>query len=381
MKRVLYLTGSRADFGLMHSTLHQIAAHPALALSLAVTGMHLSPAYGETVHEVEQSGLDIVATIPVDIENRSAAGMARALAQTLDGMTDALAQAQPDVLLLLGDRGEMLAGALAALHLGITVAHLHGGERSGTVDEPMRHAISKLAHWHFVSTQESRERLIRMGERAEHIWVTGAPSLDDLPRLPISDAEETARALGLDPARPYLMVLFHPVVQQAADAASQSGALIDGLHMALSEQSEPLQVLWLAPNSDAGSRAIVDAVQNAGLPGWRWLTHAPRARYLAALRHSLALVGNSSSGIIEAASFGTPVLNIGLRQHQRERNANTLDCDTDAQAIATGLRQQLSHGRFKAANVYGDGRAGERITTLLAAQPLDANLLLKSNSY
>ena len=172
MRRILYLTGTRADFGLMRATLAGIQAHPELKLGLLVTGMHLDPRYGDTVREVEASGLPVVARVPVALGDDDGATMARAIGLELLGAVDALASFHPDLLLLLGDRGEMLAGAIAALHLNIPIVHLHGGELSGTVDEPVRHAISKLAHYHFTATEGARERLIRMGERPEHIHVT-----------------------------------------------------------------------------------------------------------------------------------------------------------------------------------------------------------------
>lgn len=174
-RRICYLTGTRADFGLMSSTLHAIAKDPRLDLNLLVTGMHLSPRYGHTVDEIEAEGFVIAARLPVELDDISAAGMAVNLGRMLQGFVPALQAVEPDILLLLGDRGEMLAGAIAAIHLGIPVAHLHGGERSGTVDEPVRHAISKLSHLHFVATQEARDRLVCMGEQSMNVHVVGAP--------------------------------------------------------------------------------------------------------------------------------------------------------------------------------------------------------------
>ena len=380
MRKVLYLTGTRADFGLMASTLARIAADPRLSLQLAVTGMHLSEAYGLTVREVEATGLPIVARIPTGVDARSADAMALGIGQTLAGLTAALRAHRPDLLLVLGDRGEMLAGAIAALHQGIPVAHLHGGERSGTVDEPVRHAITKLSHWHFVATDESRERVIRMGERPEHVWVTGAPSLDGLADEAALSREATLEALGLRAQDRYVLVLFHPVVQEAADAPLQTRAL----HAALQRQvaATGRRIVWLDPNADAGSGGILQALDGAaGAVDLRRIRHLPRAHYLAALRHADLLAGNSSSGIIEAASFGTPVVNVGSRQHARQRNANTCDCAPLQPAIEAALVHQLAQGRYAPANVYGDGHAGERIVERLALEPITADLLDKVNTY
>ncbi|GAB4208688.1 MAG: UDP-N-acetylglucosamine 2-epimerase [Tibeticola sp.] len=381
-RTVLYVTGTRADFGLMRHVLAAIHAHPRLGLQLAVTGMHLSPAFGETVREIEASGLPIVARIATEVDARSPAAMACGIGQMVMGLTDVLACVRPDFMLLVGDRGEMLAGAIAALHLGIPIVHLHGGERSGTVDEPVRHAITKLSHWHFVATEGSRDRVIRMGERPEHVWVTGAPSLDGLDKVVDAPRAETLAALGLEPGARYVLVLFHPVVQQMHDAAAQAQALADALERVAIPQG--LHLLWLEPNADAGSGAILQVLDAATArlgPRLLRCTHLTRDTYLRALRHADLLVGNSSSGIIEAASLGTPVVNIGDRQRGRERNANTWDCDVTPAAIEAALAQALSHGRFAPANVYGDGHAAERIVRLLADTPIAPDLLEKINTY
>lgn len=378
-RKVLYVTGTRADFGLMESTLQRIAAHPDLSLQIAVTGMHLSASYGMTVREIEALGLPIVARIPTGVDSRSEAAMADGIAQTLLGLTQALQEHQPDVVLLLGDRGEMLAGAIAALHLGKVVAHLHGGERSGTVDEPVRHAISKLSHWHFAATAESRDRLVRMGERANQVWVTGAPSLDGLTELADRPRAEVLANLGLSSEDRYALVLFHPVVQEAADAYAQTQALVQALQDTVGDRG--MKVVWLAPNADAGSAEILRGLQAAGDAMIHAITHLNRPLYLGALAQADLLVGNSSSGIIEAASVGTPVVNIGNRQRARERNDNVIDCVAEHQPIAAAVEASLAHGPYPRGNRYGDGRAGARIVELLATQPITAELLNKVNVY
>jgi GDP/UDP-N,N'-diacetylbacillosamine 2-epimerase (hydrolysing) len=379
VRKIFYVTGTRADFGLMASTLQRIAAHPRLELQIAVTGMHLSPAYGLTVRDIEALGLPIAARIPTNVEDRTPAAMAQGIGQAVIGLTHALSQARPDLMVVIGDRGEMLAGAIAALHLGIPIVHLHGGERSGTVDESVRHAITKLSHWHFVATEESRDRVIRLGERADHVWITGAPSLDDLAEQGARPRAEILPALGMAADEPFALVVFHPVVQEMDDAQGQTTALAEALDDALRESRT--HVVWLEPNADAGSAGILKALD--GISGERLhrITHLPRPLYVAALSQAQALVGNSSSGIIEAASFGTPVVNIGNRQRSRERNLNTIDCAADRAAIAAAIRQALAHGRYPAANRYGDGNAGERITQLLATLPIGADLLDKVNTY
>jgi GDP/UDP-N,N'-diacetylbacillosamine 2-epimerase (hydrolysing) len=376
VRRIVYLSGTRADFGLMQSTLLRIAGTPGLELSIAATAMHLSAENGNTVDEIRASGLRICAEIALDMRTRTGPSMALAISDCLRGVTELLAREQPEFLLLLGDRGEMLAGAIAALHVGIPCVHIHGGERSGTVDEPVRHAISKLSSYHFVATAGSRERLLRMGEDEARVFVTGAPGLDGLAQLGTMPREECVRAVGLADASPFVLAVFHPVVQQAGEAGAQVRAVVQALN------GVRLPVLWLAPNADAGSRDILQALDEVALPPRsRRLTHVPRPLYASALRHCEVLVGNSSSGIIEAATFGTPVVNVGDRQTLRERNANVLDVPAQSAAIEAGVQSMLRHGRWPCDNLWGDGQAGGRIAALLTTLPAGRSVLEKVNSY
>lgn len=375
-RKVVYLSGTRADFGLMASTLQDMARR--VDLGIAVTGMHLDPAFGQTLADIEQAGLSIGGRVPMDLGARDAAGMSRALGQCIAGLTDLLAQQRPDLLVLLGDRGEMLAGAIVALHLGIPTVHVHGGERSGTVDEPMRHAISKLCSYHFAATQESADRLARMGEDPARIFVTGAPGLDGLQEAGAMTDAQCRQALGLGPQAEggFVLALFHPVVQQAGDAFGQTAALAQALSRL------GLAVAWLDPNSDAGSGDILRALDACPLPpGSARARHLPREVFCAAMRHCAVMAGNSSAGIIEAASFGTSVVNVGDRQKLRERNANVADVPAQADAILDALRAAVAHGRWPCINRYGDGRAGGRIAELVATLPLPRSLLEKTNTY
>lgn len=377
MRKVLYVSGTRADFGLICSTLQKAAADPRLQVGVCVTGMHLQPRYGETFKEIEAAGLPIVARIPVNIDGSDGAAMARALAEELAGLVDVFSTEQPDIVLLLGDRGEMLAGALAALHLNIPLVHLHGGELSGTVDEPIRHAISKLSHYHFPATQGARERLIRMGELPERIFVTGAPGLDG-----ISAGKQIGRDTlfvehGFSPSRPLALLLFHPVVQEARMAGEQTRQILAAL------DATGCQVLALMPNADAGGIQVSIALEKwaAGRSGTSLRKHLPRPDYLTWLANADLLIGNSSSGIIEAASFGIPVINVGSRQEGRERSGNVLDVGHSSAELVTAITASLARGRQPLVNVYGDGHAGERIVEWLATLSLDPELLSKRNAY
>ena len=374
-RKIIYLSGTRADFGLMRAALQLLM--PVADVSIAVTGMHLDAAFGHTVDEIKASGLRICGEVPVDVKTRTQASMSVSVGACLQGLTALLEHEKPDMLLLLGDRGEMLAGAIAALHLGIVCVHIHGGERSGTVDEPVRHAISKLASYHFVATRESSDRLVRMGEKADRVYVTGAPGLDGIVKDAASlTSQALCEVLGLAENRPFVLALFHPVVQQAGDAYRQTKALL----MAL--QTAGLPVVWLAPNADAGSREILRALGEVALPaGSKRLKHLQRPTFCSAMQHASVLVGNSSAGIIEAATFGTPVVNVGDRQHLRERNDNVQDVSADVGLIEIALHNALQHGKWLPNNKYGDGLAGPRIVKALLELSIDRSVLEKTNTY
>ena len=373
-RKIIYLTGTRADFGLMRATLEKLAL--VVDLSLAVTGMHLARNYGQTMEDIRATGLRVCGEIPVDVETRTPLSMSSSIGTCLVGLSALLQHERPDILLVLGDRGEMLAGAVAALHLGIVCVHVHGGERSGTVDEPVRHAISKLSHYHLVATPESRERLIRMGEAPERIHVTGAPGLDGIASDARLSADECRRVLNLPAKQPFVLALFHPVVQQASDAFAQTVAILEALHRA------DLPVLWLEPNSDAGSQEILQALAHTALPlGSRRISHMKRPLFCSAMKHCSVMVGNSSAGILEAASFGTPVVNVGDRQRFRERNSNVQDVDAQADVIAHAIALAVLHGKVPCTNKFGDGLSGPRIVSHLLTLSLEQSVLEKFNAY
>lgn len=376
LRKICYVSGTRADFGLMQSTLQAIAAQPGLDLDLVVTGMHLSQRYGMTVEEIVASGLRVAARIPFVTEASNGSAMAHNLAATLSGCVEAFEQLRPDIVLLLGDRGEMLAGALAAIHLNIPIAHIHGGERSGTVDEPVRHAISKLAHFHFVSSENARTRLVNMGEQPDHVFVTGAPGLDGLLDLAVLGRQELCARVGFNSTARLGLIVYHPVLQEAEKAGDQVAALIRAC------LSKKLQLIALMPNSDAGNEGVRRVLESyADHPDVRVRTHLPRTEFVSWMAASDLMVGNSSSGIIEAATFGTPVLNVGIRQNLRERNPNVIDVVADEREVADAISQALLAGRFAAENFYGDGQSGKRIVELLGTLPIRSTLLAKVNAY
>ncbi len=360
----------------MESSLKQIASRTGLQLSLIVTGMHLSAKHGRTITDIERSGLPIASIVSVKSGPSTGLLMAQNIGRMLIGIADAIADQGADLLLVLGDRGEMLAAALAAIHLNIPVAHIHGGERSGTIDEPVRHAISKLAHLHFAATTEGRDRLIRMGEKPSNVFVVGAPGLDGLAALAGKDRATIAAQFGLDPNRKFALMVFHPVVQDADGGAHAVETTLSRL------RANGFQVFALLPNSDVGSEPIRKVLL-------RWkrkqdvvvAVHLCRSDYVSMMAAADVMIGNSSSGIIEAATFGTPVVNVGSRQNLRQRSANVIDVEAIAEDLDRALVRASGMNRSTIANVYGDGRAGERLSRLLETIELAPELMQKVNAY
>lgn len=381
-RRVAYVTGTRADYGLFSEALKRIRERPDFELSLIVTAMHLESQFGLTIRDIETDGMPIEARVPTLSMGDTGGEQARAIGRAILGLTDALERIRPDVVIVLGDRGEMLAGAIAAAHLNIPVAHVHGGEVSGTVDDLVRHAISKLSHLHFPATEEAADRLRKLGEQPDRIWVVGATGLDYLRRFePIPDAELAAE-LNLDPGKPFVLFTQHPVTVEMADATAQMETSLAALADA------GVQVVATYPNADAGGKAMIEVLD-------RWAAVSPwlhvfpslgQRRYASVLRRAAAVAGNSSSGIIEAPFFGVPVINIGSRQAGRLRAENVVDVGYDREeiraAVVAALSDEVLIARARAChNPYGDGHAGEKIAGVLATIELGPAVLTKRMAY
>jgi GDP/UDP-N,N'-diacetylbacillosamine 2-epimerase (hydrolysing) len=374
-RKIFYVSGTRADYGLMRHSLNSLRVHDGIDLGIIVTGMHLDARYGSTWQEIEADGHRIVGKIQNTLSDDNAS-MARAIAATINGCCDIFAVERPDLVLLLGDRGEMLAGAIAAIHENIFVAHIHGGERSGTVDEPVRHAISRLAHLHFPATLDGATRLERMGERNDCIFVIGAPGLDRLERDARMSRPELVASMGWDDNSRVALLVFHPVVQAAADGARHVSAIIAAL------RSQQYKIVGLRPNADTGGDAIRTVLEQYGDdPGLQLRTHLPREIFVSWMAAADVMIGNSSAGIIEAATFGTPVINVGNRQRLRERNHNVRDAEATEPELTAALLAARQSGRFACDNLYGDGQTAGRLTELLAGLPLPLSLLDKACVY
>jgi GDP/UDP-N,N'-diacetylbacillosamine 2-epimerase (hydrolysing) len=380
-RKVCVVTGTRADYGIYLPILDKIMNHSTLDLQLLVTGMHLSPFYGQTVKEIEIDQFPITAKVDILLQNDNEGAMARSIGIGILGMTQAFEDLKPDIVLVLGDRGEMLAASIAASHLNIVVAHIHGGEVSGSIDESVRHAITKLSHIHFPSTLKSAERIMRMGEDSWRVFQVGAPRIDTIKsaNLPAIDQVFAKYEIPFD-QKPYSMFVFHPVSTEVADVQSQIKECME----ALKELNENFIVIM--PNSDAGNQEITNAYKKYSRDEkFVFINNFSPLDYLSVLKNASSLIGNSSSGIIEAASFQIPVLNIGERQRGREQSANVLNVSVDKGEIVRAFEEITSESCSlslkNVENIYGDGSSSDRIIKVLADIELNQKLLEKIISY
>ncbi len=375
-RRIAVVTTSRADYSHLYWPLRELAAHPGVELGVFVLGPHLSPEFGNTIAEIERDGFPIKARIECLLSSDTDTGMAKTIGIAILGLADALTAWRPDLLLLIADRYEMLAPASVALALRIPIAHIEGGEVSqGAIDDHIRNALTKLAHIHFTSTQTARRRVIAMGEEPWRVHHAGAPSLDHMRRSALLDRAALEARLGLALTPPTLVAAWHPVT-----ILRDTNAEADAFFAALAQT--PGQLIFVYPNADAGSHALIERTR--ALAASRSNTHIyvnlDAITYWSLLAQADALLGNSSSGIMEAASFALPVVNVGMRQQGRERAPNILDAPAETEAIRTTIRHALSP-QFRAslrgmANPYGNGTAAETITRVLTSVPL-GNLLIK----
>ena len=376
-RKIAVVTSSRADYCHLYWPLRELASHPAVDLKIIVLGAHLSPEFGCTAQEIEKDGLPIEARIECLLSSDSDVGMAKTIGLATLGLADCLGSMRPDLLLVTADRYEMLAPAAVATALRIPLAHIEGGEISeGAIDDAVRNALTKLSHVHFTSTELARARVIAMGEEAWRVHRVGAGSLDHLRRTPLLARDRVETRLGVHLQPPTALVAYHPTTI-ARDPTREADALFSAL------ESVPAQLLFCYPNADAGSRALIarteSFVRERG--DGRVFVNLDPVLYWSLLRCVDLLVGNSSSGIMEAASFALPVVDVGIRQRGRERARNVLDAEASIASILDGIRT-ASSDEFRRSlqgmeNPYGDGHAAERIASVLASVPVGEELLIK----
>ena len=371
MRKVCVVVGSRANYGSIKSALRAIRAHAGLELQVVVGASALLDRYGSVVDIVERDGFAPAARVFMLIEGETPTTMAKSTGLGLLELPTIFDQLKPDIVLTVGDRFETMATTLAATYMNIPLAHTMGGEVSGTIDESIRHAVTKFANIHFPACSEARDRIIKMGERPEDVHLVGCPRIDLVAELVAQHrngegAELFAEGVGdvVDLNQPFVMVSQHPVTSEYGDGERQIAATLD----AVQDVGLPAIVFW--PNADAGSDDIARGIRKLreSQPQARmhFFKNLPSESYLRLMIKTACLVGNSSSAIREGAFIGTPAVNVGSRQVMRQRGANIIDVPHDRGAIGDAIRRQVAHGPYVSEPIYGDGHAGQRIADVLA---------------
>jgi UDP-hydrolysing UDP-N-acetyl-D-glucosamine 2-epimerase len=378
MRRIGVVTVARSDYGIYRPILRAMQKDKDLELKLVVGGMHLSPEFGYTVAAIEPDGFEIAARVEMLLSSDSPQGVAKSMGVGVIGFAQAYAHLQLDLLLLLGDRFEMMSAAVAALPFRTPIAHIHGGESTeGAIDEAIRHAITKMSHIHFASTEAYARRIVQMGEEPWRVVVSGAPSLDNLGNVSLIGPKALEERFRFDLKDPTLLITYHPVTLEYEDTIFH----VDELLAALKESG--FSLIFTFPNADTHGRIVLDKINSfvRGNPRSWVIPSLGSEPYFSLMATAVAMVGNSSSGILEAASFKLPVVNIGTRQRGRIHGRNVLDVGYTRAEILEGIRH-VTTTEFKESlngikNPYGDGNATEKIIAKLKTIPLDKRLLLK----
>lgn len=380
-RKICVITGTRAEYGLLRWVMQGINDDPELTLQIIATGMHLSPEFGLTYQAIEQDGFQIDRKVEMLTSSDTSVGIAKSMGLGMIGFADALAQLQPDIIVVLGDRFEIFAAVSTALVARIPVAHLHGGETTeGAFDEALRHSITKMSHLHFVAAEAYQQRVIQLGESPERVCLVGGLGIDNIKRLPLLDRSELEKALDFKLAVKNLLITFHPVTLENATAVDQMQTLL----VALAELKDT-HLIFTLPNADTDGRSLIKMVEQfvAKHPNTRAYTSLGQLRYLSCIAQVDGVIGNSSSGLIEVPSFKKGTINIGDRQRGRLQANSVINCEPTLQSIRVAL-YQLYSSEFQASlssvkNPYGEGGASEKIVNTL--KHYDLSTLLKKKFH
>jgi UDP-hydrolysing UDP-N-acetyl-D-glucosamine 2-epimerase len=374
MRKIAVFTGSRAEYGLLYWIMKGLQLEKDIDFQLFVGGMHLSREFGFTVEQIEADGFNITDRLDFLLSSGSPEAIIKSMGLALICASDTFNRYRPDLLVILGDRFEAMSVAQAAMVLRIPIAHIHGGETTeGAVDEAVRHSISKMAHLHFTATEPYRMRVIQLGEHPDRVFNYGAPGIDSIKKLKLLDRKSLSNDLSFDLNKPYFVITLHPVT---LIDGGDLGALVN-LISALNDYPD-YKILISYPNADTYNGDFIRILDNFYQKNKNRVLlfkSLGQLRYLSALKHCKAVLGNSSSGLIEAPSFGVPTLNIGVRQKGRIAGATVVNCNSSQSSILTGLRKILSPKHIerctREANPYGTGNASEKIVSKLILHPLD----------
>lgn len=383
MKKVCIVTGTRAEYGALKSIIQKVHQSDDLELHLVVTGMHLSPEFGLTYHEIERDNFPIAGKIEMLLSSDTSVGITKSMGIALIGFADYFETHKPDIVVVSGDRYEMLMAVSAAMIARIPIAHLHGGEKTeGAVDEAIRHSITKMSHLHFTATEEYRRRVIQLGEQPETVYNVGALSIENIRKVKLMGKEELEKALGMRFTDNMIMVTFHPVTLETTTAQKQFQNLLDVV-----DKHPELSVVFTKANSDTDGRIInkmIDGYVADNHARCRAYTSLGQLRYFSVLQYCVAVMGNSSSGIIEVPSFGIPTINIGDRQRGRIRAESVIDCGSNTQdienALATALSAEFRSKSKYVKNPYEGVRTSDRIIEIIS-DSLNKGINIKKRFY
>lgn len=373
LRKICVITATRAEYGLLYWLLKTLQAAPDIHLQIVATGTHLSKVHGQTIRDIESDGFVVDARIPMLLEDDGPSGVTKSLALATMGFADSFASLTPDIVVLLGDRYELLAAAQAAMIARIPIAHIHGGEATeGLIDEAIRHSITKMAHLHFVAAPQFANRVIQLGEAPERVWTVGATGLDNIARLRLLGKSEIESIIGMSLRQPSLLVTYHPVTLESTDPGQSMRELLTAL------DSVQGSIVITGVNADTGGRSMRAVAETFAMQrpeSVRLVESLGALRYLSLMSHVDLVVGNSSSGLLEAPAMGKPTLDIGNRQKGRLRAPSVIHCDATPNAIVLGLKQALapSHAALSAlkSTPYGSPGAADRIASVLTTHPLD----------
>jgi GDP/UDP-N,N'-diacetylbacillosamine 2-epimerase (hydrolysing) len=372
MRKIFILVERRADYSRYKPILELLSKDPFFKTHLVVTGICLLDIHGRDINYIENDGFEINATIPMFLPNTEDTGaeMVRAMSRVMLNVVDELEKSKPDIVLSGFDIGGNLAVTIAAAHMNIPVAHIQGGEVTGSIDESIRHAMSKFSHFHFPATEDAKKRLIRIGENPEDIFVVGCPSIDVLLKTPFLPKSELEIKYNLDFSKPFIIMIQHPVTTEVKSSLEQIKETITAI------KNVGVQTIALLPNNDAGHSKIIEEVKASGI---QWYPSLPTIDFINLYRNAWALIGNSSSGIHETPTFKIPAINIGNRQLGRERAQNVIDVQNNASDIENGLRKALYDDKFRKfvttlQNPYGEGDAASKIVSYLKNLKLEGKI-------
>ena len=380
MRKVMAITGRRTEYGQVRKLLMNISEHPKLELCLVVTGNHLMEKFGSTIDQIRSDGFTVNYVIDACPKNNNGGSMAKALGKCIIGLVDVVSDAQPDIILVLTDLGHVLAGAIVGGHMNIPVAHIQGGDVSGTIDECIRHATTKFAHIHFPGSKKSAERIAKLGEELERIHLVGAPGLEEILHQEMFSKDEIYKKFKLSHNEPYFLMIQHSNITEADDAERQIKETMNAII------EKDIQTVIIYPNADAGSKDIISVINKyKHYPKIKIYKTLERKLFISLLKYCDVLVGNSSCGILEAPSLKKPVVNIGTRQNNRERAGNVIDVGYSKSEIIGGIDKSMSK-EFKevlksVVSPYGDGNTSQRIVDVLENIKIDKKLIQKRITY